>query len=112
MSVHAIAETYSVLTRIPYPPKFSTASAKVALEAIARVATVLDADAALYCATIDRCASLGLISGAVFDGLHLLTAERWGADAVLTFNEADFARLSLPSSPKVIVPNHPPSIPF
>ncbi|MCU0657584.1 MAG: PIN domain-containing protein [Polyangiaceae bacterium] len=110
LSVHAIAETYSVLTRIPYPAKFSAVKAKKALEDIAAIATVLDSDASLYFATVDRCVSLGLVSGAIFDGLHVVSAERWGADAVLTFNEADFVRLSLPTSPKVIVPPDPPAV--
>lgn len=110
LSVHAIAETYSVLTRIPYPAKFSAVKAKKALEEIAAIATVIDSNAALYFATLNRCASLGLISGAIFDGLHIMSAEWWGADAVLTFNEVDFVRLSLPTSPKVIVPPDPPTV--
>jgi len=110
LSVHALAETYSVLTRIPYPAKFSAVKAKKALEEIAGITIVIDADAALYVATLDRCVSLGLILGAVFDGLHIVSAERWGAGAVLTFNEADFVRLSLPTSPKVIVPPDPPAV--
>jgi predicted nucleic acid-binding protein len=110
LTLHAIAETYSVLTRIPYPAKFSAVKAKKALEDIAAISTMIDADGALYFATVDRCVSLGLVSGAIFDGLHVLAAERWGADAVLTFNEADFVRLSLPTSPKVIVPPDPPAV--
>ena len=110
LTVHAIAESYSVLTRIPFPAKFSATQAKQALEEIAKIAHVIAADAPLYFATVERCEGLGLVSGAIFDALHVVSAERWGADAVLTFNERDFVRLSLSTSPRVIIPPDPPAV--
>lgn len=72
---------------------------------------MIEADAAsLYLAAVERCATLGLVSGAIFVALHVVSAERWGADAILTFNESDLVRLSLPTSPRVVVPPDPPAV--
>jgi hypothetical protein len=37
---------------------------------------------------------MGLRSGAIFDALHLVAAERAEVDALLTFNLKDFLRFS------------------
>jgi hypothetical protein len=65
---------------------------------------------ALYADALARCAAHGLKSGVVFDALHLLDAERAGAEAFLTFNASDFLRLSHGPSPKIVVPPDPPSL--
>jgi hypothetical protein len=46
----------------------------------------------------------------VYDALHLVEAERAGADLLLTFNPSDFLRLAEGEKPKVVVPPDPPSI--
>jgi len=50
-----------------------------------------------------------LKSGAVFDALHLIAAERARADALLTFNPNDFSRLAQGERPKIVVPSAPPA---
>jgi hypothetical protein len=37
-------------------------------------------------------------------------AERAGAEAIVTFNGADFLRLATPTSPRIIIPPDPPAI--
>jgi predicted nucleic acid-binding protein len=70
---HVIVETYSVLTRLPYP---LTVPPAAAAEALARWApdriAVLDATA--YASTPVRLASAGLAGGSVYDALIALTA--------------------------------------
>lgn len=62
-----------------------------------------------YLAATERCASRGLKSGVVFDALHLIEAERTGADVLLTFNPSDFERLATGAKPRIVVPPDPPS---
>jgi hypothetical protein len=40
--------------------------------------------------------------------LHLVSAEHAGADAIVTFNGADFLRLAMATSPRIIIPPDPP----
>ena len=63
-----------------------------------------------YVAAIERCSSRSLKSGAVYDALHLVEAERAGADLMLTFNPSDFLRFAEGEKPKVVIPPDPPSI--
>jgi hypothetical protein len=58
-----------------------------------------------------RCSGRGLRSGAIYDALHLLAAEREAADIFLTFNVDDFRRLAEPTSPRVLAPPDPPRLP-
>jgi hypothetical protein len=41
---------------------------------------------------------------------HAMTAEEAGADAMVTFNQADFARLTDTGSPRIVVPPDPPTV--
>jgi predicted nucleic acid-binding protein len=45
----------------------------------------------------------------VYDALHLVEAERAGADVFLTFNPSDFERLAVGLKPRIVVPPDPPS---
>jgi predicted nucleic acid-binding protein len=107
-SVHALAETWSVLTRLPIDPVISPAMAAVAVERLADVLQTVEIDANTYWLAIHRCSDRGLRSGALFDGLHLVTAEVNGADALVTFNPGDFHRLVTAESPEIVVPPEPP----
>ena len=63
-----------------------------------------------YDEALQRCTDRGFFSGVVFDALHLVGAERAGADALVTFNGADFVRLAIPTSPRIIIPPDPPDV--
>ncbi len=58
---------------------------------------------------IERCSARALKSGVIFDALHLIAAERSGAEVLLTFNPGDFSRLAQGERPKIIVPSAPPA---
>lgn len=107
-STHALAETWSVLTRLPIEPAISPTMAAVAVERVAELVRVVELDAALYRCAIRRCSERGLRSGALFDALHLVAAEATGAEAFVTFNPGDFERLAADASPRLVVPPDPP----
>ena len=103
---HALAEMYSVLTKLPNG--LSPAEALVVVGTIGSQLSVVGPTAQTYVAAIERCSSRALKSGAVYDALHLVEAERAGAD-LLTFNPSEFLRLAEVERPKVVVPPDPPS---
>lgn len=107
-SWHAAAETWSVLTRLPLEPAISPALAEVAIERLLEKVQAVPVAAETYRAAIRRCSERSLRSGALFDALHLLSAERRGVDAFITFNRGDFERLVVEASPRLVVPPDPP----
>ena len=104
---HALAEVYSALSKIP--GGLSPAAARVLVSRLARQVRVLAPLPESYLAATERCASRGLKSGVVYDALHLVEAERAGADVFLTFNLGDFERLVVGTKPRIVVPPDPPS---
>jgi predicted nucleic acid-binding protein len=107
-SVHALAETWSVLTRLPIDPAIAPAMATVALERVAEILQPVEIDVDAYWSAIRRCSERGVRSGALFDALHLVVTESNGADALVTFNPNDFLRLTTQDSPVIVVPPDPP----
>ena len=109
---HALAETWSVLTRLPLEPSISPPMATVAIERLAQKLEVVDIGAGAYWTAIQRCTATGVRSGALFDALHLVVAEDTDADLFVTFNAAGFRRLAIDTSPEIRVPPDPPSYPY
>lgn len=109
-SWHAMNETWSVLTRLPVTPRISSLSAWGAVRRLRSVLTLIPPTERIYRAALARCTARALASGVIFDALHLMTAEEVGADAVLTFNHADFDRLVDAGSPRIVVPPDPPAV--
>jgi predicted nucleic acid-binding protein len=110
-SWHAFAEAWAVLTAMPLDPPVSGQIALTVLERLRRVLTFVPPRANIYRDAAARCSGLGLRSGAIYDAIHLVTAELESADLLLTYNERDFTRLSGPDSPRILVPPDPPRIP-
>ena len=109
-SWHAVAETWSVLTRLPIDPPVSPSMAESAIERLIRYVTPIELSDKTYRAAMRRCAERGLRSGSVFDALHLVCAEIRGVDAFVTFNPGDFERLSSSDGPPILVPPDPPEV--
>ncbi len=105
-TMHAYAEAWSVLTRLPLTERLEIAAVNELLAALVVVAVPLPLDLVDYAAAADRCAAAAVRSGAIFDALHLVAAERAQADALLTLNVKDFARLA----PKLPVSSPPPTL--
>jgi len=109
-TAHAFNETYSVLTKIPGTPRIDPVTGERLVTRLRGLIRVVAVSEVLAAAAIERCARQGLSSGAVFDALHLVTAEAEQVDAVVTFNVRHFARLALATSPRILAPPDPPSI--
>jgi predicted nucleic acid-binding protein len=109
-SWHAVAETWSVLTRLPMDPPVSPWMAEAAIDRMIVHVRPTELSRDTYAAAIRRCSERGLRSGSVFDALHLVCAEAVGVDAFVTFNPEDFDRLALSAGPPIVVPPDPPEV--
>ena len=94
LSGHAVAETYSVLTRLPGDHRVAPADAARLLNARFAQPLLLDRDVARRLP--DVLAALGIAGGAVYDALVALAAADHGADlatrdarAKLTYEAVD-----------------------
>lgn len=108
--VHAMGELWSVLTKLPISPPISAKMAREVIDGIEARFEPIPLTLQIYRDALDRCAIKGLRSGAIYDALHLATAESAGVAAFVTFNEQDFKRLAVSNSPRIIVPPDPPAV--
>jgi len=108
-SWHAIAEIWTLLTRLPMEPPISPPLAAVAIERLTRHVEPVEVSDDVYRAAIRRCAERGLRAGALYDAIHLVCAEASGVDALVTFDAADFEWLVVEPRPVIIVPPDPPA---
>ncbi len=56
-------------------------------------AEIVDLTGADYEAVIERMLELGLLGGVIYDALHVMAAEKAGADRLVTINRRDFERI-------------------
>jgi predicted nucleic acid-binding protein len=108
---HAYAEAWAVLTALPIEPRVTGEVAAAVLDRVRRTVRFILPREATYPSAIVRCNARSLRSGAVYDALHLITAERESADLLVTFNAGDFTRMIEPDGPRVIAPPDPPGLP-
>ncbi|MCP4897836.1 MAG: type II toxin-antitoxin system VapC family toxin [bacterium] len=108
-TVHALAETWSVLTRLPIDPSIAPPMATAAVERLAAFLEPVELSSDIYWKAMRRCSEHGLRSGVLFDALHLACAESSNVDAFITFNPGDFERLAVTESPAIVVPPDPPA---
>lgn len=99
---------YNVLTRIP--GSLSPRDTEIVVARLTSRAKVVPLTAGDYSTAVSRCADRGVVSGAVFDALHVIAAERLGANVILTFNPGDFERLVDSDRLRVVVPPDPPAV--
>lgn len=95
---------------MPLVPRLSTAQAEQVVLRLKEILILREPTQAIYRTALKRAAEGEIRSGGVFDALHLISAERAGAEIFLTFNLGDFARLSRSESPRVASPPDPPSL--
>lgn len=108
---HALAEIWSVLTRLPVTPALSSQEALSIVERLLENGlTPIDLTHRSYDLALHRCADAGVRSGAIFDALHLVAAETAGAGLMLTFNIKDFRRVAKEVSPPILAPPDPPGL--
>jgi predicted nucleic acid-binding protein len=110
-SWHAYAEAWAVLTALPIEPRLSGEVAAAVLDRVRRSVGFVAAGTTTYPLAVARCNARALRSGAIYDALHLITAEGEQADLLLTFNVDDFTRLAEPEGPRILAPPDPPGMP-
>jgi len=101
---HALAETFSVLTRLPLEPKIRPADAEILVQReVADRCRVVPVDGELERLAIAAVVAAGLQGGAVHDALHAVAARRAKADRLWTLNRKHFIpfwdRLHVPEVP-------------
>jgi predicted nucleic acid-binding protein len=89
-AAHSLAEAYSTFTRYPGKERMSSEAASLVLQGIEDRFTLVWLDGAEYCAAIRRMAQLGIVGGAVYDGLVAACALKAGADHLYTWNVRHF----------------------
>ena len=94
---HALAEVYSVLTALPLSRRVSPLEARQIIEeSIRGRLTVIDLDAEDYRWAVTAVSDVGLTSGVVYDGLHVVAAGKAGCGRIYTYNARHFRRIAPP----------------
>lgn len=95
LCVHSLAELYSSLTNYPADPRLPPAAAESLIgENIFPNLQIIELSQVDYRAAIKRVKERGLRGGAIYDSLILQAAIKKKAEALYTWNRADFDRLS------------------
>ena len=95
VSAHGLAETFSILTRLPITPMVHPTEAyRFVSESIVPRCTVVCLVEKDYLATLEDAAKAGFRGGVIYDALQLRCAEKVRCDRIYTFNLSDFVRLA------------------
>ncbi len=98
LSLHAVLECYSVLTRFPAPYRLPPDIARQTIEEnFAKTAVVVGAKAGSVWERMGSLSRLGVGGGQVYDALIAWSAVDAGATVLLTWNRKHFARITPPS---------------
>ena len=90
LAAHSLAETYSVLTRLPATKRLRAPDALAAIEANWASAQVVHLTATETWNAIREAAGLGVSGGRTYDALIAQAAIKAGAETILTWNVRDF----------------------
>lgn len=94
---HTYAELYSNLTKLPkglaIPPDLAFRMITKEIGAVFEIVELARPD---YEAALHRCAQKGLVSGVIYDALHLQAALKAEVSVLYTHNFSDFERLLTP----------------
>jgi predicted nucleic acid-binding protein len=105
VSAHSIAETYSVLTRMPPPLRISPTRARIAPEAnVFSSMTVHALTAGDYRNLIEHLEFHKLTGGITFDAVIAWVAIQTQVDQIITLNVRDFRRIAPALTAKVVTP--------
>lgn len=91
LASHSLAETYSVLTRLPAPYRLRAEDALAAIEANWRSAPVVHLTGAETWDALSEAVRLGAVGGRTYDTLIARAALKARAESILTWNVSDFA---------------------
>lgn len=101
---HALAEAYSSLTVLPVSPEITPGQARRLIQEniVRRAHEIVPLGHEDYLEAIQRVTDFALTSGAVYDALHVIAAEKVEAHELITFNADDFRRMP-PETPTDLV---------
>lgn len=103
--VHALAETFSVLTGGRQGRRLSAAAAVRLIEQsvvpYVQMRTLTGKDVMV---ALGECESRGVRGGAIYDWLHLAAARKAGAERLVTLDRRDFQSLARPGDPAIGMP--------
>ncbi len=89
-AAHSLAEVYVTLTRYPGKQRLSAEAAALLLQEIERRLALVWIEGDEYVAAIHRIAKMGVVGGAVYDGLIATCALKANADVLYTWNVNHF----------------------
>lgn len=105
ISTHALAETFSTLTRLPVVPMITATEAyRYVTETVVphcESVTLREGD---YLSILESAAKAGLRGGILYDALQLYCAEKARCDRIYTFNLEHFVRLAPQLQDKIVSP--------
>ena len=104
LSTHTLAETYSVLTRLPVDPRIAPTQAQSLIADISQYLNTVPLVSDDYVEAIARMATLNLPGGGIFDALIAQAALKANVDILLTLNPNHFTPLGEAIATLVQVP--------
>ena len=103
--LHALAETFSILTGGRHGRRLGAAVAARLIEQsilpYVQTQTLTGKD---MMAALAECESRGVRGGAIYDWLHLAAARKAGAELLITLDLRDFQSLARPGDPRIEMP--------
>ena len=95
ISAHGLAETYGFVSRALYPDLLSPLEAWHSISTnILPFFSLVSLSAKDYQTFLERCASLGLVGGRIYDALHVQAAIKSKCDRLYTFHVKHFRELA------------------
>lgn len=95
---HTYAELYSNLTKLPKGLAITSDLAfQIITKEIGSIFEIVELTKSDYEAALQRCAQKGLVSGVIYDALHLQAALKAEVSLLYTNNFSDFERLLDPA---------------
>ncbi len=104
ISTHTLAETYSVITRLPIQPRISSPQAHSIIVDVLQYIEAIPLLANDYQLVIAQMATLNIPGGGIFDALIAQSALKAEVAVILTLNPNHFTRLGTPIIHLVQVP--------
>lgn len=93
-STHTLAECYATLTALPLPVRIQTGKASFIIqESFLKRLSIVELTAQDYREAMRRVTERGLVSGAIYDALHLQAALKAGCRSLATYNLSHFQQL-------------------
>lgn len=105
IATHTLAETYSVLTRLPVSPGISPMLAQQLIKENLQEFEVISLVAEDYHRVIDKMVALNLTGGPIYDALIAQSAIKTKVNQLFTLNPNHFTRLGDEIKRVILVPN-------